>query len=158
MIGGVEKEFPCKGLYVIQAPERRSPLNEIFNKLDTLVITLTGVVAIFLFPEQFLSFSNATGAMKAIGMIALPILCAYIPLQGCLAIMIAVLQGLGEGKRAMLAGLCERLLFPLACMYLLAMSGALDVVWWSFAAAETLGLVLCSLLMRQAYVKKVQAL
>jgi Na+-driven multidrug efflux pump len=68
--------------------------------------------------------------------------------------MIAVLQGLGEGKRAMAAGMCERLLLPLAVMYLLAMAGSLDVVWWSFTIAEALGLLVCLWLTRQAYVKK----
>jgi putative MATE family efflux protein len=126
--------------------------------LYTLFITLIGVVAILFFTEQFLSLFNATGEMKTIGMIALPILCFYIPFQGCSAIMIAVLQGLGEGKKAMVAGMCERLLFPLAVMYLLAMTGLLDVVWWSFTIAEVLGLLVCLLLMRQVYVKKVQTL
>jgi Na+-driven multidrug efflux pump len=96
--------------------------------------------------------------MKAIGMTALPLLCFYIPFQGCSAIMIAVLQGLGEGKRAMAAGLCERLLFPLAVMYLFALTGSLDAVWRSFTIAEVLGLLICLLLTRQAYTKKVQTL
>jgi putative MATE family efflux protein len=124
----------------------------------TLAITATGVVLLCFFPGQFLALFNAAGEMKAIGMIALPILCVYIPLQACSAIMIAALQGLGEGKGAIVSGICERLLFPLVVMHLLAMTGTLDVVWWSFAAAESLGLLVCSLLTRRVYVKKLKIL
>jgi putative MATE family efflux protein len=124
----------------------------------TLVIILIGVVLMRIFSAQFLALFKAAGDMKTLGATALPILCVYIPFQSCSAIMIAFLQGLGEGKKAMVAGMCERLLFPLAVMYLFSMTGELDVVWWSFTFAEILGLLLCSLLTWQAYGKKVKTL
>jgi Na+-driven multidrug efflux pump len=132
-----------------------------FFKLSILYglgVTLAGVAVICVWPEQFLALFNVSDEMKRIGITAFPILCMYLPFQGCSALMIAALQGIGEGKTALVAGICERLLFPLATAYLLAMTGALTAVWWSFTIAEFIGLLVCSLLIRQVYLKKIKAL
>jgi putative MATE family efflux protein len=123
-----------------------------------LGITLLGVAVMSIWPERFLALFNASGEMKRIGMLALPILCVYLPFQGCSAVLISALQGIGAGKTALVAGICERLVFPLAAAYLLAMTGALEMVWWSFTIAEFFGLIVCSLLARRVYMTKIKAI
>jgi putative MATE family efflux protein len=130
-----------------------------FFKLSILYclgITLPGVAVISIWPQQFLALFNATGEMKRIGMIAFPILCVFLPFQGCSTVIISALQGLGAGKTALVAGIGERLLFPLITAYLLALTEVLEMIWWSFAVAEFIGLIVCSLLMRQVYRAKIK--
>jgi putative MATE family efflux protein len=132
-----------------------------FFKLSILYclgITLLGVAVISIWPGQFLALFNASGEMKRIGMLAFPILCVYLPFQGCSTVIISALQGLGAGKTALVAGICERLLFPLVIAYLLAMTKSLGAIWWSFTVAELIGLFVCSLLIWQVYVVKIKAL
>jgi putative MATE family efflux protein len=124
----------------------------------SLSVTLPGVAAICLWPEHFLALFNASSEMRRIGMPAFPILCAYLPFQGCSTVIISALQGLGLGKTALAAGICERLILPLAAAYLFAMAGTLQAVWWSFFAAEFIGLLICSLLMKQVYMTKIKTL
>jgi Na+-driven multidrug efflux pump len=123
-----------------------------------LGVTLTGVAVICILPEQFLALFNASDEMKRIGMLAFPILCIFLPFQGCSTVMISALQGIGSGKTALAAGICERLLFPLIAAYLLAMTGSLQMIWLSFTVAEFIGLIVCSLLIRQVYMAKIRAL
>jgi putative MATE family efflux protein len=123
-----------------------------------LGLTALGTLLIGVFPGRFLALFGAKGDMMLIGVAALPILCIFLPFQGCSTIIIAVLQGLGEGKAALIAGLCERLLFPLAAAFLFAMTKVLAMVWWSFTAGEVLGLLTCVLLLWNVYKKKLRAL
>jgi putative MATE family efflux protein len=123
-----------------------------------LGVTLPGVLLIGLLPGRLLALFGAQGDMMIIGIAALPILCIFLPFQGCSTIIIATLQGLGEGTIALIAGVCERLLLPLAAAYLFAMTNVLDMVWWSFTAAEVLGLLACGLLLWRVYQKTLRVL
>jgi putative MATE family efflux protein len=145
--------------YNLGMKERQRMLN--FLKLSIfygLAVTLLGVAVICIWPKHFLALFNASDEMKRIGILALPILSVLMPFQGCSTLIIAALQGVGAGKTALAAGICERLLFPLIFAYLLAMTGALWAIWWSFTLAEIIGLLVCSLLMRQVYVAKIRIL
>jgi putative MATE family efflux protein len=123
-----------------------------------LAVTLTGIIAICIWPKHFLTLFNASDEMRRIGMTAFPILSVFLPFQGCSTLIISALQGLGSGKTALAAGICERLLFPLAAAYLLAMTGVLEIIWWSFAIGELAGLVVCFLLIRRVYTVKIKTL
>jgi putative MATE family efflux protein len=124
----------------------------------SLAITLTGIAVICIWAEQFLALFNASDDMRRMGTIAFPILCVFLPFQGCSTVSISAMQGLGSGKTALAAGICERLLFPLAAAYLLAMTGVLEIIWWSFAIGELAGLVVCFLLIRRVYMMKIRTL
>jgi Na+-driven multidrug efflux pump len=101
-----------------------------------LAVTLTGIAVICIWTQQFLALFNAPDEMRRIGMIAFPILCVFLPFQGLSTVIISALQRLGSGETALIAGICERLLLPLAAAYLLATTGVLESIWWFFTIAE----------------------
>lgn len=116
-----------------------------------VAITVTGCVLVMTLPEIFLSIFGAQEAMLELGRTALPILACFLPFQTVASTISAMLQGLGQGKTALYAGLTERFVLPLFFVYLFAGLGSLTLIWWAFTAAEVLGMLLSAALLQHVY-------
>lgn len=119
-----------------------------------VAITLTGCLLIVVLPEFFLSIFGAKEAMLSLGKTAFPILACYLPFQTIASTISAMLQGLGQGKVALYAGLIERFVLPLLFVYVLAMSGSLTLVWWAFTFAELIGMLISAVMLKYVYAKR----
>ena len=112
-------------------------------------IMLVGMAAFLLFPAQLMSIfeSDAEAALTAqmtdIGMVAMRIISITF-LPAALGITLStVFQAVGQGVYSMLVSLCRQLLVLLPSAWLLArLTGSVYAVWWSFAIAEIMALVL----------------
>lgn len=120
-------------------------------------ITIIGCMIIAIFPDFFLFIFGAKETMFELGRIALPILVCFLPFQAAASTISAMLQGLGEGKIALLAGLIERFVLPVGFVRMLSMTGVLNFVWWSFTFAEMLGVAVSVLCLGYVYKRKLHS-
>lgn len=123
-----------------------------------LSITLLGCILIFILPCPLLKVFGAKENMLSLGKTALPILACFLPFQTVSSTISAMLQGLGEGRDALIAGLVERFVLPLSLVYLLSLTGNLSWVWWSFTIAEAVGLLISALFMKKVFKRKLSTL
>lgn len=121
-------------------------------------ISLAGCLLIILIPVPLLKIFGAEEDMLVLGKTAFPILACFLPFQAAASTISAMLQGLGEGRDALISGLTERFLLPLLLVWLLSLSGNLNLVWWSFTFAEILGLLVSVFFMAVVFRKKAAAL
>lgn len=121
-----------------------------------LGITILGCVVITLFPDFFLTIFGAKDTMFAVGRVALPILVCFLPFQTIASTISAMLQGLGEGRIALFAGLIERFVLPIGFVWMLSMTGVLNLVWWSFTFAEVIGMGISIICLGYVYNRKLQ--
>ena len=128
----------------------------IYSLCDILVIVLAGWVVLAAFPVPLLKIFGAGEDMTALGKTALPVLACFLPFQAGASTVSAMLQGLGEGRNALIAGVIERFIFPLLFLFLFAMSGNLNLVWWSFTAAEVPGLLVSVIFLVRVFRKKIR--
>ncbi len=122
--------------------------------ISNIIITIIGSAVIAIFPEFFLNIFGAKESMLKIGAVALPILGCFFPFQTIASTISAMLQGLGEGNKALAIGLIERFLLPIGFVCLLASTNILNLVWWSFTFAEIIGALVSILFLRYTYKKK----
>lgn len=123
-----------------------------------LAITFIGCAVIALFPVPLLRIFGGKEAMLDLGKTALPILACFLPFQAAASTVSAMLQGLGDGGGALKAGLIERFLLPVALVLLASMTRNLSLVWWSFTAAEILGLGISVIFLSSTFRRKVSVL
>ncbi len=120
-----------------------------------LVITIAGCIFIAAFPETFLLIFGAKETMLELGKTAFAILVCFLPFQTIASTISSMLQGLGAGMIALLAGLIERFVLPLGFVYLFSMSGNLNLVWWAFTFAEIIGVILSAVFLKYVYNNKI---
>ena len=65
-------------------------------------------------------------------------------------------QALGNGIYSTIVSLCRQLVVLLPAAYLLALSGNVDAVWWSFPIAEILSSTMCILFFLRIYKQKIK--
>ena len=116
-----------------------------------LGITVMGCVLIFAFPVPLIKIFGSEDTMLKMGKSALPVLTCFLPFQAASSTISAMMQGLGDGGRALKAGITERFLLPMLLVYLASLTGHLNLVWWSFTAAEMLGLGVSVFFLRRAF-------
>lgn len=125
---------------------------------SALTVTVLGCILISLFPVPLLKIFGAKETMLSLGKTALPVLACFLPFQAAASTISAMLQGLGDGKGALEAGLMERLLFPMLFVFLASLTNKLVLVWWSFTVAEIIGLGISILFLRRTIHEKVSVL
>lgn len=106
------------------------------------IIMALGVVIFVLLTHQLLDLFHAEGAMLAIGIPALRILCPNLLLIGLRLVINASFQALGNGLYSLIALFSRQLLVLLPAAWLLSRTGNVNNVWWAFLLAELVGLVL----------------
>ena len=62
-----------------------------------------------------------------------------------------VFQGLGNGVYSMINSIIRQLLVLLPAAWLLAQTGRLDAVWWSFPISEIASLIVSVILLRRIW-------
>lgn len=103
-------------------------------------IMLAGLLVFRLFTEPLLMLFNATEDMLAIGVPALRTIALSFFFAGICIGCSTVFQALGNGVYSMVVSLVRQLVVLLPVAWLLAQTGELSAVWWSFPIAEVFSL------------------
>ncbi len=104
-------------------------------------ILTVGCVIFHVATVPLLSLFNANQNMLDIGIPALRIISLSFPLAAIGITFISVFQALGKGMYAMTISLVRQLVVLLPVAWLLARTGVLNAVWWSYPIAEVAALV-----------------
>lgn len=117
-----------------------------------------GFVVFQLFPGALLSMFSASPDMVAIGVPALRLISISFLLAGYCIICGSVFQALGNGVLSLIVSVARQLVVLLPVAWLLAKSGNLNLVWWSFPIAELMSLALSTVFLRRIYRKEIKPL
>ena len=121
-------------------------------------VMLVGVAVFQLLPDKVMGIFEATDDMVKMGVTAMRIVSIHFLLAAIGIPMSASFQALGNGIYSTLVSLCRQLVVLLPAAYLLALSGNVDMVWWSFPIAEVVSSTLCILLFIRIYKQKIKPL
>ena len=116
----------------------------------TAVCIMTVGFAVFqLAPATLLTLFDASAEMTAIGVPALRIISISFLLAGFCIIEGSVCQAIGNPLYSMMVSICRQLVVLLPAAWLLAQSGRLELVWWSFPIAEIASFTLSAIFLRR---------
>ena len=116
----------------------------------TAVCIMAAGFAVFqLAPATLLSLFDASAEMTAIGIPALRIISISFLLAGFCIISGSVCQAIGNPMYSMVVSICRQLVVLLPAAWLLARTGRLELVWWSFPIAEIASVTLSAIFLRR---------
>ena len=110
-----------------------------YSVIYATILMLIGTVAFLLIPQTLLSMFNASAKLIEIGVPALRIISLSFLFAGFAIICSSVFQAMGNGMLSL------QLVVFLPAAFLLAQTGVLSAVWWSFPIAELISLALSAL-------------
>ena len=119
-------------------------------------IMLAGFAVFQLKPDLLLRMFNASDEMIGIGVVALRAISLSFLLAGICIIGSSSLQALGHGVFSMLISFGRQLIVLLPAAYLLAQTGNLDLVWYSFPIAEIASLALTTTFLLRVYRRSIR--
>ena len=112
-------------------------------------IMFLGFLAFQTFPAMLLALFDASAEMTAIGVPALRTISISFLLAGFCIISGSVCQAVGNPMYSMVVSVCRQLLVLLPVAWLLAQTGRLELVWWSFPIAEIASVTLSAIFLRR---------
>ena len=115
------------------------------------VIMLAGLAVLHIFPVQLLGFFNASDQMLAIGVPALKTISLSFIFAGYSIVSSSVFQAFGKGLLSMIVSLLRQLVVLLPSAWLLAQTGNVNNVWWSYPIAEIISVLLCTIFLIRIY-------
>ena len=104
-----------------------------------------------LIPDVLLSIFNASEEMTKIGVVALRTISISYLAAGFSVVIISVFQAFGKGLFSMFVSIARQLVVLIPAAYLLAKTGVLDNVWWSFPIAEVMSVAVAGIFFVHLY-------
>lgn len=135
--------------YGAQKPERIHKTMRL-GMLYAASIMLLGLAVFQLFPETLLSFFDASPTMVKIGVPALRRLSLAFIFAGICIISGSVCQALGYSIYGMFISIARQIVVLIPAALLLASTGVLDNVWFSFPIAEIMSIIMSITFLRIA--------
>lgn len=108
------------------------------------------MIVLNLIPNTLLNLFSPTEEMKEIGIRAIRLLSISLPLGGIGIVVSSFFQGLGLAKYSMYLSLARQIILLLPIVYLLSLTGSLELVWIGFSLAEGISLIVGYSLYKQA--------
>lgn len=105
-------------------------------------IMLTGTLIFSFFPDRILALFNPTAQLLEIGTVALRIISYHFVFAAVGLVITVCFQSLGYGIISMLMSLFRQLIFLVPLAYLFAKLGSLNHVWWAYACAEAIVMII----------------
>ncbi len=118
-----------------------------------VIIMTVGIVLFQLFPNQIFAMFNPTDAMLNIGVSALRIISLHFIFAGVSIVLSSTFQAFGHAWKSMVVSIARQLVVLVEVAKLLALSGNVNAVWWSFPIAEVVSLIMCILFFAHLYKK-----
>ena len=112
-------------------------------------IMFLGFLSFQTIPDVLLSLFDASAEMTAIGVPALRTISISFLLAGFCIVSGSVCQAVGNPLYSMVVSVCRQLVVLLPAAWLLAQSGRLELVWWSFPIAEIASVTLSAVFLRK---------
>nr|WP_325194807.1 MATE family efflux transporter [uncultured Oscillibacter sp.] len=112
-------------------------------------IMFLGFLVFQTFPATLLALFDASAEMTAIGVPALRTISISFLLAGFCIISGSVCQAVGNPLYSMVVSVCRQLVVLLPVAWLLAQTGRLELVWWSFPVAEIASVTLSAIFLRR---------
>ncbi len=109
--------------------------------LLAVVIMSLGTVIFETVPNVMLGMFNASDYMMDMGVKALRIIAVHFPIAACCIVTGSVFQSLGKAVYSMINSIMRQLVVLLPVAYLLALTGDVNNVWWSFPIAEIMSAI-----------------
>ena len=109
-----------------------------------VIVMLIGVAIFEVFPDRLFALFDASEHMLAMGVPALRIIAIHFPIAAVCIVIGSVFQSLGNGIYSMINSIMRQIVVLLPAAYLLARTGNVNNVWWSFPIAEIMSLA-CTL-------------
>lgn len=114
-----------------------------------MAIMSFGLLVFELFPQHLLALFNASEEMMAVGIPALRIIVIHFPMAAFSMVAQSFCQASGHPKFSMVASICRQLVVMLPAAWLLAQTGNLTLVWFSFPIADFSAVVLNAVFLRR---------
>ena len=122
-----------------------------FSLTLAFVIMVLGTVLFNTVPETLLGFFNASPEMESIGIPALRIISFHFPLAAVGIVLGSIYQAFSKSIYSLILSLCRQLVVLIPSAWLLARTGIVTNVWFSFLIAEVVSLVLSLIFFRKIY-------
>ncbi len=129
-----------------------------YSVIYATLLMLIGTVAFLLIPQTLLSMFNASEKLIEIGVPALRIISLSFLFAGFAIICSSVFQAMGNGMLSLYVSVGRQLIVLLPAAFLLAQTGVLSAVWWSFPIAELISLTLSALFLSHVKRTKINPL
>ena len=126
--------------------------------LAGLAIMLTGLAAFQLIPEVLLSLFDPSAEFMAMAVRALRTISWCFPVAAVCIILGSTFQALGTGIYSTIVSLCRQLVMLLPAAWLLSRTGDVNLVWWAWPIAETMGLTLTVFFFLRNYRQRIKPL
>lgn len=119
-------------------------------------IMAVGTIIFQVFPGPLLRIFNASDNMLQIGIPALRIISIHFIIAGFCIVCLSILQALGHGLMSLISSVLRQLVVLLPSAFILARTGGLDAIWWSFVVAEAVSAVYSAICMRHVYTRQIK--
>lgn len=120
-----------------------------FAAMIAVGIMVFGTVCFETIPGTLLRLFSPTEEMLRVGTAAFRIIGVHFPLAGFCIVAGSVCQALGKPMYSLINSLCRQVVVLLPVLYLLSLSGNLDLVWLAFPIAELVSLILSSIFLKK---------
>lgn len=119
--------------------------------VTAVVIMCIGLLAFELVPDVLLKLFNASEGMLSIGVPALRIIGIHFAFAGFCIIAGSVCQAIGNPNHSLIVSVCRQLVVLLPVAWLLAQTGKLELVWFSFPIAECVSLIMSIIFLKKTF-------
>ena len=121
-------------------------------------IMLVGLLAMQIFPDKILSIfetDTSPADLYTIGIPAFRIISLCFVFAAICIVIGSIFQALGRSIFSMFVSIARQLLILVPLAYIFSLSGNIDLVWWSFPAAELMSLVASMFFFRIIYKQQI---
>ena len=125
----------------------------LYSLIGAEALMLIGVLLFEFVPGTLLALFDPTPFAAEIGKTAMRIIALHFPLAGVSIVCISVCQSIGNPLHSLIVSVCRQLVVLLPAAYLLAQSGRLWTVWFSYPVAEAVSMTLCLIFLASAMKK-----
>jgi Na+-driven multidrug efflux pump len=117
--------------------------------LTAVSIMIVGLVLFEAAPRMLLGLFSPSEEMLEIGVVALRVIAIHFPVAGFCIVAGSVCQALGKPEYSLINSVCRQLVVLLPAAWLLAQTGNLTLVWFSFPIAEVASMILSTIFLRK---------
>jgi Na+-driven multidrug efflux pump len=122
-----------------------------FSISIAFVIMCCGTILFHAAPKTLLGFFNASEHMLEIGEPALRIISIHFPLAAIGIVLGSIYQAFSKSIYSLIISICRQLVVLIPAAWLLARTGVLTNVWFSFLIAEVVSMVLSLVFFKKIY-------
>jgi Na+-driven multidrug efflux pump len=123
-----------------------------------LTFMILGLALFQLAPTVLLGLFEPTEDFLRLGISALRIVSLGFPFAAVSIALSATFQAMGVGIYSSINSLCRQLIVLVPVAYLLSLTGDVHLVWWAFAIAEIVSMIITIFLFGRIYRNKIKPL